>query len=57
MALHQLGAPQLPIFEENAESVQAVDVAVAAKQFAAVGGVPARESRSEIFTSRLENEP
>src|SRR5712692_6140682 len=34
MALHQLRAPKLPILEENAESVLAVDVAVAPKQFA-----------------------
>src|SRR5258708_35879431 len=32
MALHQLRAPKVPIFEENAESVLAVDVAVASKQ-------------------------
>src|SRR6266436_2498720 len=44
MALHQLGAPQLPIFEENAESVQAVGVAVAAKQFAGSG----RRARARI---------
>src|SRR5216683_3570363 len=37
MALHQLRAPKLPILEENAESVLAVDVAVAPKQFAGGG--------------------
>src|SRR5207302_9826883 len=37
VALHQLGAPKLPLLEENAESVLAVGVAVAAKQFAGGG--------------------
>src|SRR5205814_1211541 len=33
----QLGAPKLPIFEENAEGLLAVEVAVAAKQFSGGG--------------------
>ena len=37
MALHQVGAPKLPLLEENAECVLAVGVAVAAKQFAGRG--------------------
>src|SRR5438132_11511772 len=37
MALHQVGAPKLPLLEENAEGVLAVGVAVAAKKFAGSG--------------------
>src|SRR6266851_7692117 len=37
MALHHLGAPQLPLLEENAEGVLAMYITVAAKQFAGGG--------------------
>src|SRR5216683_6965020 len=37
MAFHQLGAPKLPLLEENTEGILAVNVAVAAEQFACRG--------------------
>src|SRR5258708_17896758 len=37
MALHQLGAPKLPILKQNTKRVLAMSVAVAAKQFAGRG--------------------